>query len=184
MHYSAYANTEKFYNKYCEKGIEEKNILDVGSYDVNGSVKPIFAKGKYIGMDMFKGPNVDVVANAHDIPFKNDFFDIIVSISCFEHDDMFWVTFLEMCRVLKEDGYMYVNAPSNGPYHAHPGDNWRFYKDSWKALEKWAQMNKYDIELVESYIDLNTPKGIKESKKIWEDSIGIFRKRNEKSSVN
>jgi len=177
MHHSAYVNTEKFYHKYCEKNIENKKILDIGSYSVNGSVKPIFNKGQYIGVDMEKGPNVDVVANANNLPFEKDYFDVIVSISCFEHDDMFWVTFLEMCRVLNEGGYMYINAPSNGPYHPHPGDNWRFYKDSWKALEKWGIMNGYDIELVESYIDETTPKGPNEKYRIWNDSIGIFRKK-------
>ena len=52
MHYSAYANAEKFYHKYCEKNIENKKILDVGSYDVNGTMKPIFEKGQYVGLDM------------------------------------------------------------------------------------------------------------------------------------
>jgi len=177
MHHSAYVNTEKFYKKYCEKDIEKKNILDIGSYNVNGTVRPIFEKGNYIGMDMFEGPNVDVVANAHEIPFEDGFFDIMVSISCFEHDDMFWVTFLEMCRVLKEGGYMCINAPSNGPYHAHPGDNWRFYIDSWKALEKWGKKQGYDIELVEHYIDETTPKGQHETRRIWNDSVAIYRKK-------
>jgi SAM-dependent methyltransferase len=177
MHHSAYVNTEKFYQKYCVENIENKKILDIGSYSVNGNVRPIFEKGQYIGVDMEMGPNVDIVVNANNLPFEKNHFDVIVSISCFEHDDMFWVTFLEMCRVLNEGGYMYVNAPSNGPYHGHPGDNWRFYKDSWKALEKWGAMNGYDIELVESYIDKTTPHAPHEGVRIWNDSIGIFRKK-------
>ena len=44
MHHSAYVNAEKFYHKYCENNIENKKILDVGSYDVNGTMKPIFEK--------------------------------------------------------------------------------------------------------------------------------------------
>jgi hypothetical protein len=47
MHHSAYVNAEKFYHKYCENNIENKKILDVGSYDVNGTMKPIFEKGQY-----------------------------------------------------------------------------------------------------------------------------------------
>jgi cephalosporin hydroxylase len=175
MHHSAYVNAENFYNKYCSENIENKNILDVGSYDVNGSLKPIFQKGKYVGMDMEAGPNVDVVSDAHDIPFKNDFFDIIISSSCFEHDDMFWVTFLEMCRVLKPGGFMYIQAPSNGPYHGYPGDNWRFYIDSWKALEKWGKLKGFDLEVIESLIDSTTPDPYQQ--RIWDDSIGIFRKK-------
>ena len=177
MHHSAYVNAEKFYHKYCEKNIENKKILDVGSYDVNGTMKPIFEKGQYVGLDMEVGPNVDIVGVSHDIPFEKDEFDIVISSSCFEHDDMFWISFQEMCRVLKPGGYMYVQAPSNGPYHGWPGDNWRFYIDSWKALEKWGKKLGFDIELVEHYIDDTTPHHPNEGFRLWNDSIGIYRKK-------
>ena len=177
MHHSAYLNAEKFYHKYCEKNIENKKILDVGSYDVNGTMKPIFNKGQYVGLDMEEGPNVDIVGVSHNIPFEKDEFDIIISSSCFEHDDMFWISFQEMCRVLKPGGYMYVQAPSNGPYHGWPGDNWRFYIDSWKALEKWGKKLGFDIELVEHYIDDTTPHHPNEGFRLWNDSIGIYRKK-------
>jgi SAM-dependent methyltransferase len=177
MHHSAYVNAEKFYHKYCENKIETKKILDVGSYDVNGTMKPIFSKGKYVGMDMEQGPNVDIVGVSHEIPFKDNEFDIVISSSCFEHDDMFWISFQEMCRVLKDGGYMYIQAPSNGPYHGWPGDNWRFYIDSWKALEKWGKKLGFDIELVEHYIDDTTPHHPNEGFRLWNDSIGIYRKK-------
>ena len=177
MHHSAYVNAEKFYHKYCEDNIENKKILDVGSYDVNGTMKPIFQKGEYIGLDMEQGPNVDIVGVSHKIPFEKDEFDIVISSSCFEHDDMFWISFQEMCRVLKPGGYMYVQAPSNGPYHGWPGDNWRFYIDSWKALEKWGKKLGYDMELVEHYIDETTPSPPSEGPRFWNDSIGIYRKK-------
>jgi len=177
MHYSAYLNAEKFYNKYCSDNIINKKILDVGSYDVNGTMKPIFKKGQYIGLDMEEGPNVDIVGVSHNIPFEKDEFDIVISSSCFEHDDMFWISFQEMCRVLKPGGYMYIQAPSNGPYHGWPGDNWRFYIDSWKALEKWGKKLGYDIELIEHYIDETTPHPPSEGFRLWNDSIGIFRKK-------
>jgi len=177
MHHSAYVNAEKFYHKYCEKNIENKKILDVGSYDVNGTMKPIFEKGQYVGLDMEAGPNVDIDGVSHDIPIEKDEFDIVISSSCFEHDDMFWISFQEMCRVLKPGGYMYVQAPSNGPYHGWPGDNWRFYIDSWKALEKWGKKLGFDIELVEHYIDDTTPHHPNEGFRLWNDSIGIYRKK-------
>ena len=183
MHHTAYINAEKFYHKYCEENIQSKKILDVGSYNVNGTMKPIFIKGQYVGLDIEEGPNVDVVGVSHDISFGNDVFDIIISSSCFEHDDMFWVSFQEMCRVLKPGGYIYINAPSTGPYHAHPGDSWRFYKDSWKSLEKWVRLNKFDVELVESYIDYNTPIGLDEGV-VWNDSIGIYRKNHIKKIID
>jgi SAM-dependent methyltransferase len=173
MHPSAYKNAKKFYHNYCEENIENKKILDIGSYDVNGTVKPIFEKGNYIGIDMEEGPNVDIVSDAHNIPFEDNYFDIILSTSCFEHDDMFWVTFLEICRITKPGGFIYINAPSAGDYHGYPGDNWRFYIDSWKALEKWAHRNNQNIKLLESYID--NDKGDSDHD-VWKDSIGIYVK--------
>lgn len=173
MHHSAYVNAEKFYKEYCQENIESKKILDVGSYDVNGSLRPIFEAGEYVGLDIEPGPNVDVVGNSNDIPFKDQFFDITLSSSQFEHDDMFWLTFLEMCRVTKPGGYIYIQAPSNGPYHAHPVDNWRFYIDSWVALEKWGINNGYPIKLISRFIDKNTPDP--HQARIWDDSVAIYR---------
>lgn len=179
MHYSAYINCQKFVEKHINN-LQGKLVLDVGSYDVNGTLKPIFQGANYVGLDMEEGPNVDVVSDAHNIPFEDEKFDIVTSSSCFEHDDMFWVTFLEICRVVKSGGYIYIQAPQNGPYHGWPGDNWRFYADSWKALEKWGLKMGYDIELVESYIDETTPPAESEGMRIWNDSVGIFRKRKVK----
>jgi len=174
MHPSAYANAIKFYQKYCYFLSDSSFVLDIGSYDVSGCLKPIFQKHRYIGVDMVEGPNVNITCSNENIPFKDNFFDVIVSSSCFEHDDFFWLTFLEMGRLLKTNGFIYINAPSNGPYHAHPQDNWRFYIDSWKALEKWAKRNNQNINLVESYIDKDN--ATENGAPLWEDSVAIYQK--------
>lgn len=169
MHPTAYRNAEKFYEKYCKDNIENKTVLDVGSCDVNGTMKPIFSNCRsYVGLDQCEGKNVDVVSSSHNVPMVDESFDIIISSSCFEHDPLFWLTFKEMCRVVKTHGYIYIQAPSIGPYHAHPIDCWRFYADSWKGLEMWGKHLEYNISLVESYID--------NSDGLWHDSIGIFHK--------
>jgi len=171
MHNTAFINAAYFYNKYCKENIGNKIVLDIGSYDVNGTLKPIFSNCKtYIGLDQSAGPNVDLVAESHNIPLEDKSIDIIVSSSCFEHDPMFWVTFNEMCRLVKPSGFIYINAPSNGPYHAHPVDNWRFYKDSWKALEEWGRYSGHKVTLIETYIDPN-----KSSCGCWNDSVGIYQ---------
>lgn len=168
MHPTAYENAQKFFNNYCRLDIGTKTVLDIGACDFNGSMKPIFAAAsKYTGLDTGPGPNVDVVGDCHDLPFEDASYDIIVSSSCFEHDDMFWVSFKEMCRVVKPNGYLYICVPSAGPYHGYPGDCWRFYKDSWAALQKWAARCDYNMILKEHYIDLRGT---------WQDNIGIFIK--------
>jgi hypothetical protein len=169
MHPSAYKNAEYFFKKYCYQHINEKIVVDVGSLNVNGTMKPIFENAlKYIGIDQCDGKNVDIVGSSHNIPLPDQYADITISSSCFEHDNMFWISFLEMCRITKQNGYIYVQAPSDGPYHAYPVDNWRFYKDSWKALEEWAILSNYNIELIEGFVDSNTDG-------VWHDSLGIYK---------
>lgn len=47
-----------------------KRIIEIGSYDVNGSLRSIIESrdpAEYIGVDIQKGRGVDVVCNAEDI---------------------------------------------------------------------------------------------------------------------
>lgn len=168
MHFTAAQNCDRFYHEYCQD--ISGTVVDFGSYSVNGNVRDIFEPAmKYIGLDMEAGPNVDVVSTNQETPFDNKSIDVVISTSCFEHDSCFWMTFLEMCRIVKPGGLIYINAPSAGPYHGYPGDCWRFYKDSWKALETWGNKNNYSIELIETYIDTRDIDP-------WHDSVGIFKK--------
>lgn len=168
MHPEAYTLAQKFYATYCYLLPSTATIVDFGAYDENGALRPIFAKHQYIGIDMHAGPNVDVVCNNAETPFETGSVDVIVSSSCLEHDEFFWETFVEMCRIVKEGGYIYICAPSAGNYHGYPGDCWRFYKDSWTALRKWAAKQGYEVDLLYSYIE---PKGH------WKDNIAVFQKR-------
>ena len=62
---------------------------------------------------MFEGPNVDVVISSKEkrLPFRDNYFDAIVTSSALEHDPRFWMTFLKLVQVLKPGGFMYVNVP-------------------------------------------------------------------------
>ena len=176
MHHTALQYAKFFVQKYLEDLPLGSIVIDFGAYSVNGDLRKIFEPDfKYIGIDQSDGPNVDVVCNNRSTPFPDEYADVIVSSSCFEHDDCFWMTFLEMSRILKPGGYIYINAPSAGEYHGHPGDCWRFYKDSWMALQKWAKEHGYSLFLLESTID-NT------SDNQWKDSIGIFQKQSTDSA--
>lgn len=170
MHFTAMQHAQLFATKYTDDLSEGSVVIDFGAYSVNGNLRHLFEPHlKYIGIDQSEGPNVDIVCNNRSTPFEDNYASAIVSTSCFEHDDCFWMTFLEMCRITKPGGYIYINAPSSGPYHGYPGDCWRFYKDSWKALEKWANEHDHKVNLLESYIDTR-------AEHVWMDSIGIFQK--------
>jgi SAM-dependent methyltransferase len=173
MHETAYAIGGTFFGSYVRAG---DRILEIGSMNINGSLRDFCPGGsRYVGADLSVGPGVDVVVGqTSDLPFAADTFDAVVSSSCFEHDGMFWVTFLEICRVLKQGGYLYINAPSRGVYHRYPIDAWRFFPDSGIALCGWAKANNHAMNLLESFIALGDD---------FDDCVMIFGKRATPPSV-
>lgn len=127
---------DKFFLKHSPK---PGKVLDVGSLDVNGNIKNFFTdRGyKYLGCDMRKGKNVDVVVNGHDLKkrFKRNSFDMVVCFDTLEHDDRFWLTVANMRYVLKPGGWLILGAPSNRhPRHNHPSDYYRFFETSFKEV--------------------------------------------------
>lgn len=111
--------------------------------------------------------------------FPDESFDLIVSTSCFEHDPCFWMTFREMCRVVKKGGYIYVNAPANGYYHGYPGDNWRFYSDAGQALTAWSSRQidgvSYPVAVQETF-------HIMPKNDIWIDFVCVWKRVDEKTT--
>lgn len=155
MNPSALRDADSFFRTYIPyKKQTTPRLVDIGAQDVNGSMKQVCPKHvKYVGVDFVEGKGVDVVLeDPYSFPFEKESFDIVVSSSCFEHSEMFWLTFLEMLRITKDDGLIYINAPSNAAYHRYPVDCWRFYPDSGLALVNWGKRNGYDCELLESYV--------------------------------
>ncbi len=173
MHPTAFKNCQLFFKKYARAfdGVPNVRIIEIGSQDVNGSLRstapPAF---EYMGVDFVKGRGVDVVLDdPYSLPFDDESADIVISSSCFEHSQMFWLVFLEVMRVLKPAGIFYLNAPSNGAFHRYPVDCWRFYPDSGGALVTWARRNHIRAALLESYVS-------NQEGDIWNDFVGIFLK--------
>ena len=63
MHQSVLNFVKEMVDRY---GLAGKAVLEVGSYDVNGTVRPLF-NGPYLGCDITVGPSVDVVADAQSL---------------------------------------------------------------------------------------------------------------------
>ncbi len=170
MHYSAMRNGKLFFDTYV-RTMNAPTVLDIGAQDVNGSLRSLAPAGcKYVGVDFVQGKGVDVIlTDPYSLPFDDASADVIVSSSCFEHSEMFWVLFLELLRVLKPNGVLYVNAPSNGYFHRWPVDCWRFYPDAGSALITWGKRNGLNPALLESYIS-------QQDSEDWSDFVGVFLK--------
>ncbi len=146
MHRSSFLRMEWFFDNYVSKIDDKKvKVLDVGSYSVNGSYKSLFKgeKFEYVGLDMEKGPNVDIIpANPYKWrEIENDTFDIVISGQAFEHIEFFWITMSEIARVLKQDGILCIVVPNKQREHRYPADCYRYFTDGMAALAKYVKMD-------------------------------------------
>ena len=152
MHPFGKKSFDLFKECYIKK-FNNPKIVDIGALDINGSIKDqINFKSEYIGLDLCKGKNVNMVLkDPYKFPLEDNSVDIVASISTFEHVDFFWETFTEILRILKPHGLLFLNVPSNGPFHRHDVDNWRFYPDAGGVLVKWGKKKGFNPELLESF---------------------------------
>lgn len=170
MHMSSLENMEKCYQKYVRgTPLEAKSqvlVLDVGGADVNGSYRDVFSgpQFSYFGCDLAANDGVSIVLeDPYKIPLDDRSMDIVVSGQMLEHCEFFWLSFTEMMRVLRSDGYLFLIAPSAGKIHRYPVDCYRFYPDAYRALAKYV-----NCELVDVWLDERGP---------WRDLVGVFRHR-------
>jgi len=89
-------------------------VLEVGSYEVNGSNRQVFAGSHYIGADLCAGPGVDVVASGEELAFPDGTFDVTLSTECFEHNPRWRETFANMHRMTAPDGVLIVTCAGRG----------------------------------------------------------------------
>jgi glycosyltransferase involved in cell wall biosynthesis len=115
-----------------KKGI----VIDVGS-------GPERLGREFINVDVFPFPEVDIVSDATQLPFKDNTLDGAVSESLFEHVPDAHLIAREMTRVVRPGGYVYVSAPFIHPYHTSPDDFNRWTLSGLKHMFK-------DMEIVEA----------------------------------
>lgn len=150
-------------------------ILDLGGLDVNGSYREYFdiPPWRYQGLDMTPGKNVDIVLQNpyHWKEIASDSADVLISGQAFEHIEYFWITMLEIARVLKPGGLCCIIAPSGGFEHRYPVDCWRFYSDGFSALARFV---RFEVVTVFTQREMNLQYSDDSSK--WQDTVLICRK--------
>ncbi len=112
--------------------VTNKSIIEVGSLNVNGSVRPIIAAlqpSKYIGVDIQPGPGVDCICDANNLvtQFGEDSFDLVISTELLEHVQDWRSAISNIKRIAKPDGLVLITTRSiTFPYHGYPFDFWRY----------------------------------------------------------
>lgn len=114
------------------KGIK---ILEIGSREVTGrsDARKRFSEAEYVGFDYYPGTNVDVIGDAHKLSqyFRDEKFDIIYSSAVFEHFAMPWLVAIEIAKLLKVGGIVFVETHYSFSSHERP---WHFFQFSDMAL--------------------------------------------------
>jgi hypothetical protein len=102
-----------------------RKVLEVGSLDINGSVRQFFDNCTYTGVDLGEGKGVDLVAKGEDLVFPDNSFDVSISCECFEHNPEWIKTFNNMVRMTHGLVVMTcasTNRPEHGTTRTSPAD--------------------------------------------------------------
>jgi hypothetical protein len=116
---------------------EFRRVLDIGGRARSQiDRRREFPNKEIIVADIVAGENVDVVCDAHEVSkhFDHGSFDAIQSASVFEHLLMPWQVILEINKILRVGGLLYIHTHQTLGLHDMPCDYWRYSVESWPAL--------------------------------------------------
>lgn len=88
----------------------------------------------FVNVDLIGVPGVDVVADAHRLPFRDDIFSRVECDAVLEHVCDPQQVMREITRVLAPHGHAHLVTPFCHPFHAYPRDFRRFTLDGLKQL--------------------------------------------------
>lgn len=120
---------------------EKSRVLEVGSLDINGSVRRFFSDCQYTGLDVGKGPGVDVVCGGQDYDAPSGSFDVVCSFEAMEHNPYWKETFANMARLVRPGGLAVMSCatlgrPEHGTTRSNPSDSpltneigWDYYRN-------------------------------------------------------
>lgn len=148
MHHTVINFAQRMLNREYVTG---RYVLEVGAYDVNGSVRPIVESldpACYLGVDQVSGPGVDQVANCENlVNAVGDKWDVVITTEMLEHVDDWRKCMRELAKAVVPGGHLLITTRSPGfPYHAYPVDNWRYTQENMHDIMRLLQLKIVAIE--------------------------------------
>lgn len=123
-------------------------VCEIGSRDINGSVRALFGDARYLGVDLVAGPGVDVVGDVIDLAaypatLPVEAFDCVVTTEALEHHPAPFDVLLAARRLLRTGGVLIATmaGPGRTPHSGliegpvQPGEHYRNIGPD--ELERW-----------------------------------------------
>ena len=120
---------------------KSKHVLEIGSLDINGGVRGLFADCVYTGIDVAPGPGVDIVCQGQDYDAPDSTYDSVICCEVMEHNPHWRETFTNMFRLCKPGGLVVMTCaapgrPEHGTTRTTPEDSpltvgigWDYYRN-------------------------------------------------------
>jgi SAM-dependent methyltransferase len=111
-------------------------VLVVGGGTIGAGVEQLYDESDVdtVGLDIYATPYVQLIADAHRIPFENRTFDAAIVQAVLEHVVDPGAVVSELRRVLRHDGLLYAETPFMQQVHEGPYDFTRFTESGHRYL--------------------------------------------------
>lgn len=104
--------------KHLPDAFEWASVLEIGSLNINGTIRDFYNNCAFTGVDVGAGDCVDIVAFGENLKFRDSTFDSIVSSELMEHCQNWQRVFENMIRMSKPGGVVVMTcAGPNRPEH-------------------------------------------------------------------
>lgn len=128
--------TQSNIRSLINKNDRNKKILVVGGGTIGAGLSKFYKefKKQIISFDIYYSKNIDFIADAHNMPFKDLSFDLVIIQAVLEHVMYPNKVVSEIYRVLKNDGLIYSETPFMQQVHEGPYDFSRFTESGHRLL--------------------------------------------------
>lgn len=166
-----------------------KRVLEVGSLDINGSLRPLVEScnpREYLGIDIVEGPGVDKICKVEDLTEEmgENVFDVVISTEMLEHVKDWRKAVSNLKNICKEGGIILITTRAKGfRYHAYPYDFWRFEMSDMENIFSDCEILVLEKDLSQpgTFIKVRKPKNFNEKDLSDHALYSIILKRKTKN---
>ena len=121
--------------------LERYGLLKNGARILNAGSSSVRYGENCINIDIQKKVNVDVVCDVHNLPSSLGEFDVVICNALLQYCHSPQIVAQQFHNVLKDGGYLFVDAPWMQPFCPDTPDRYRFSEEALKSI-----FSKFNIE--------------------------------------